>query len=199
MEEISEESRRRILDAAEELFRERGFERTTFADISERSGMARGSIPWHFGNKDGLLMAVAERAIGRMVPEDLQHAELDDLPDVLARVAALIKTEGGDLLHMLLTQALSAEGPVHELYATSYARRRESMAKEYGALDRKRGAAARRRAEGLSVAFHGAVIGIQVLWELDPDNVDLEESLLALGEVFTAHAEKLAAARRSVG
>jgi len=202
MDEIAEESRRRILDAAEELFREQGFERTTFADISERSGISRGSIPWHFGNKDGLLLAVVERAVNRQLPDDLERAGLTDLHDVLKRAGELIQGEGGDLLHMLLSQAMSSEGPVHELYATSYARRREAMAKAYGSIAPLRGAAARRRADGLSVAFHGAMVGIQVLWELDPDNVDLDESLQALGDVFTEHAKSLAAkarARREAG
>jgi TetR/AcrR family transcriptional regulator, acrAB operon repressor len=193
MDEIAEESRRRILDAAEELFREQGFERTTFADVSTRSGISRGSIPWHFGNKDGLLLAVVERAVNRQLPEDLETAGLTDLQEVLRRAGELIRGEGGDLFHMLLTQAMSSEGPVHELYATSYARRRENMAKAYSVIDSSRGAAARRRAEGLSVAFHGALVGIQMLWELDPDNVDLDESLKALADVFSEHAKSLMA------
>ena len=59
--EIGEESRQRILDAAEELFLERGYEKTTLSAIGERCGISYGSIPWHFGNKAGLLYAVVTR------------------------------------------------------------------------------------------------------------------------------------------
>jgi TetR/AcrR family acrAB operon transcriptional repressor len=63
MTEIGEESRQRILDAAEELFLERGYEKTTLSAIGERCGISYGSIPWHFGNKAGLLYAVVTRII----------------------------------------------------------------------------------------------------------------------------------------
>ncbi|MFM2047448.1 MAG: hypothetical protein RL383_1525 [Actinomycetota bacterium] len=59
--EIGDESRQRILDAAEELFLERGYEKTTLSAIGERCGISYGSIPWHFGNKAGLLYAVVTR------------------------------------------------------------------------------------------------------------------------------------------
>jgi len=43
----SKETRTRILNAALELFRERGFERTTMRQIASTSGMARYSMPPH--------------------------------------------------------------------------------------------------------------------------------------------------------
>jgi len=62
MSEIGDESRTRILDAAETLFLEKGYDRTTLVDVGKLSGISYGSIPWHFQNKQGLLLAVAERA-----------------------------------------------------------------------------------------------------------------------------------------
>ena len=62
MSEIGDESRTRILDAAEILFLEKGYERTTLVDVGKLAGISYGSIPWHFQNKQGLLFAVAERA-----------------------------------------------------------------------------------------------------------------------------------------
>ena len=61
MSEIGDESRQRVLDAAEELFLEKGFEETTVVDIGKRAGISHGSIPWHFGNKAGILYAVVVR------------------------------------------------------------------------------------------------------------------------------------------
>ena len=61
--EIGEESRQRILDAAEELFLELGYEKTTLSAIGQKSGISYGSIPWHFGNKAGLLYSVVDRFI----------------------------------------------------------------------------------------------------------------------------------------
>lgn len=63
MSEIGEESRQRLLDAAEELFLEKGFDPTTVVEIGKRAGISHGSIPWHFGNKSGLLFAVVKRLL----------------------------------------------------------------------------------------------------------------------------------------
>lgn len=61
MTEIGEESRQRILDAAEKLFLEKGYNNTTIVEVGKLSGISYGSIPWHFENKKGLLSAVVRR------------------------------------------------------------------------------------------------------------------------------------------
>lgn len=73
-EQTSQESRELILAAAADLFAAKGYRQTTFADVAERSGISRGSIPWHFGSKEGLLLAVLERSTG------LIRARLGDEP-----------------------------------------------------------------------------------------------------------------------
>lgn len=60
--ETTRESRRLLIEAAAGLFVEKGYQQTTFADVAARSGVSRGSIPWHFGNKEGLLAAVLDDA-----------------------------------------------------------------------------------------------------------------------------------------
>lgn len=54
-------TRARLLDAALELTRERGFDRTTLQDIAERAGMTTGAIYGNFRNRDELFMALARR------------------------------------------------------------------------------------------------------------------------------------------
>jgi AcrR family transcriptional regulator len=53
----SEETRRRILEAALELFREKGFEQTTMRDIAERASMALGAAYYYFDSKEKLVFA----------------------------------------------------------------------------------------------------------------------------------------------
>ncbi|MFC9517495.1 TetR/AcrR family transcriptional regulator [Nocardiaceae bacterium NPDC056970] len=59
-----EESRRRILDAAAEVATERGYEGTSIALVSKKSGLPASSIYWHFTDKDELIAAVIERSFG---------------------------------------------------------------------------------------------------------------------------------------
>lgn len=56
-----ERTRARLLDAALALTRERGFDRTTLADVAERAGMTTGAIYGNFKNREALFMALAER------------------------------------------------------------------------------------------------------------------------------------------
>ena len=53
-------TRARLIEAAVELIRERGYEGTTLATVAERAGMTTGAIYGNFKNRTDLLMAVAE-------------------------------------------------------------------------------------------------------------------------------------------
>jgi AcrR family transcriptional regulator len=59
----------RLLNAAEELFGERSYHRTTVADICGRAGMATGSFYSYFGSKAEIFAAVVRR-----INTDLRHA-----------------------------------------------------------------------------------------------------------------------------
>jgi AcrR family transcriptional regulator len=68
----------KLLRAAEELFGERSYHRTTVADICARAGMATGSFYSYFGSKAEIFAAVV-RAINtdlrRSMKAALEHAE----------------------------------------------------------------------------------------------------------------------------
>src|SRR5690349_8826713 len=127
IDEIGEESRRRILDAAEELFAEKGFEKTSFVDISARSGISRGSIPWHFKNKDGLLIAVVERATQRYLSLD-QFSERPSLREVLTQYERLARDSRSRLMFTILNEAMSTSSEVSEDYRAHHAEQRRRVA-----------------------------------------------------------------------
>src|SRR5487761_525168 len=58
-------SRERILDAAAQIASERGYEGSSIALVSLRSGLPASSIYWHFEDKDKLIAAVIERSFNR--------------------------------------------------------------------------------------------------------------------------------------
>ena len=55
------DTRDRILDAAEDVFYDRGFSNTTLDEIAKTAGMTRGAIYWHFKNKEDLFQAMCLR------------------------------------------------------------------------------------------------------------------------------------------
>ena len=63
----SDISRERILEAATEVFSTRGYAGAGVDRLAERSGIAKTAIYYHFGNKEGLLAAVLERAASQWI------------------------------------------------------------------------------------------------------------------------------------
>jgi AcrR family transcriptional regulator len=59
------ESKIRILDAAERLFTEHGFDATSVRRITTEAGVPLALVNYHFGSKQGLMEAVYARALGR--------------------------------------------------------------------------------------------------------------------------------------
>src|SRR5262249_250494 len=52
----AEDTRRRIYDAAMELFREKGFEQTTMRDIAEKADVALGGAYYYFASKEAIVL-----------------------------------------------------------------------------------------------------------------------------------------------
>jgi AcrR family transcriptional regulator len=65
----AEETRGRILNAALELFRQRGFEQTTMRDVANEAGVALGSAYYYFESKEALVLAFYERACEEMLAQ----------------------------------------------------------------------------------------------------------------------------------
>lgn len=55
------ETRQQIVDVADRLFYEHGFEATSFANIAKDVGLSRGNFYYHFKTKDEILDAVIAR------------------------------------------------------------------------------------------------------------------------------------------
>jgi len=71
------ETRRTIIEAATDLFRERGWTATTLSQVATRAGTAVDTVSSVFGSKVGLLMTVVDVAI---VGDD-EEAAMADRPD----------------------------------------------------------------------------------------------------------------------
>lgn len=83
--EEAQETRNRILDAAERVFYEKGVSRTSLADIAQAAGVTRGAIYWHFANKGDLFNAMFDRSL--LPLDELIEATLDGKePDPLAHI-----------------------------------------------------------------------------------------------------------------
>ena len=71
------ETRTRILDVAEELFMQHGFEGTSMRLLTAKAGVNLAAVNYHFGSKDALVEAVFRRRLDPM--NAARIAELDKL------------------------------------------------------------------------------------------------------------------------
>lgn len=60
------ENRERILDAAAQLFREKGFDGIGVADLMKSAGLTHGGFYGHFASKDELMAQASARALQRL-------------------------------------------------------------------------------------------------------------------------------------
>lgn len=116
--------RSELLDCAQALFFERGYERTTISDILERAGVSKGGFYHHFASKEELLEALAARlaqASAAQFEDVLQApglAALARLNAFFAR-ARQIKIEGAPWLRATFDALFKPENIFlyHRIYA----------------------------------------------------------------------------------
>jgi len=59
-------TREAVLNAAEQLFADRGYESTSLTDVGTKAGVSRGTPGYFFGSKEQLYRAVLERCLERV-------------------------------------------------------------------------------------------------------------------------------------
>jgi AcrR family transcriptional regulator len=120
-----------ILDAAEWLFAEQGFERTTVQAIGRSVGASPGLIYYYFGSKAGLYRAVLDRTIGGIARRGL--AETDPAGDPADAIRTIVRIQAEGLLErphlgrliireMVDHQASHAEPVIRDVLADLFAR-----------------------------------------------------------------------------
>ncbi len=83
--EDAQQTRQKIIQAAEMVFFQQGIARTTLEQIARAAGVTRGAIYWNFQNKVDLINAV-HAEIQMPAEEILLRILRDDHPDALARL-----------------------------------------------------------------------------------------------------------------
>lgn len=120
-------TRAALLDAARELIREKGYERTTLQDVASRAGMTSGAIYGNFKNRDDLFVALGQTYWPPIVPRYRVGATFAEKMQALAAatLAAIPERQRvaqGRLTGMAYTlQHDEMRAKVREITAASYA------------------------------------------------------------------------------
>ncbi|WP_316980419.1 TetR/AcrR family transcriptional regulator [Shumkonia mesophila] len=106
-----EARRRAMLDAATELFVEKGFEGTSVTDIIACSGGSRATLYEIFGGKEGLFEAMVEEGCRKVVaPLEAKAIEGRQPKDVLCNFGHHIAEQMMTVESRALTKILAADG-----------------------------------------------------------------------------------------
>lgn len=181
--EIGDESRQRILDAAERLFIERGLSATSFARIEREAGISRGSIPWHFKNKRGLLLSIMDRATLLSTADFADLEGRAGLEEALDRTRERLHQPQAVLLAALLSESLQDESETHARYREFHANSRAKFADLFHRAD-DLDLPAGLDEERLAALVMGALIGIHLQFRIAPDLVDLDQAIDDLGTLL---------------
>ncbi len=103
----------RILDAAEQLFAEKGFAETSLRLITSKAGVNLAAVNYHFGSKKALIQAVFSRFLGPFcvsLERELDRREalaggrqsLEQLLEILVEQAMAVKPRSGDDLSIFM-------------------------------------------------------------------------------------------------
>jgi len=90
-----ERQRRRILNAAKNLFIERGIDRVTMAEIITTSGLRASTLYQYFSNKEDMVWAILESVMADTAARALSAVE--GTSSALARITALLELMDDDL------------------------------------------------------------------------------------------------------
>ncbi len=172
------ERRQQIVDEAYRLFATRGYHGSSLREIAAAAGMSLGSLQYHFGSKDDLLVAVLARrdelSSGAAVPPGAgsfadhivaQAERNEDIPGLIA------------LYSVLSAEAVTADHPGRDYFLGRYDLLRADYAAELTVL-RDAG----RLREGVDPAIAAATIvalweGIQLQWLYTPESIDAAKTL----------------------
>jgi AcrR family transcriptional regulator len=110
-ERRGEHTRERILDAAEALFADRGFEGTALRDVAARVGIRTPSLYNHFPSKEALYAAVLERVVEPVLAllAEVVQSPPEERPgprETVERVMALLARRP-DLPRLVVHEALA--------------------------------------------------------------------------------------------
>jgi len=172
--------RQEIVAAALEVFSEVGYHKGSIRDVADRVGLSQAGLLHHYPAKHLLLEAVLDwrdqDALARMGAEP---------PQGLAMLRAMVELAEHNQttpqvveLHVTLSgEATAQDHPVHDYFVRRYAAVVKMMTEAF------EHAAARGQLEpgvdcrSAAITLVALMDGLQGLWLLDPDSVDMAEEL----------------------
>lgn len=209
--EEAERTRNDLLDAAEELFFDRGVAHTSLEQVARAAGVTRGALYWHFADKAALFEAMQARA--RLPQEDVLEGLFDD-PEGCPLLT--LRDACRDALRLLATDKRRQRVYAILMHRCEYVEEMEAVAERkmrntMAMVDGLTRLFARAAEEGLlsphwkprpaALGLHGMLVGMVNEWLLHPEEFDLavlgpqcvDSFFSSISAAGVVHADRLSA------
>ncbi|MDR7151313.1 AcrR family transcriptional regulator [Hydrogenophaga palleronii] len=192
-------TRQRIVEAADALFYQRGFEKTSFADIAGQVKLSRGNFYHHFKTKDEILSAVIELRAAHTqamlehwtASEETPMARLGCFAEMLIRNRKDIQRYGCPV-GTLCAELAKLEHPAHGEAGMIFGQFRHWLREQFMALGR------RADADVLAMHLLSRSQGIASLANAFHDETFIRREVAQIHDwLLTLHPEEPAARRRA--
>jgi TetR/AcrR family transcriptional regulator, acrAB operon repressor len=181
--EEAQETRHRLLDAAEVLFQAQGVSQTSLQQIAQQAGATRGAIYWHFKDKADLFNAMMDRVklpLEAAAQKVAGGPEADPVEDIERMMVEALKQMTSDpQLRRVFEVATHKVEYTHDMQSVH---QRHLEARNACVIDFEKAllAGARRARIRLPIPAAAAAQGLHALisgliqdWLLDPEAFDL--------------------------
>src|SRR5881227_3564670 len=160
--EQAAQNRERIVEAAAQLFRERGFEGIGVADLMKEAGLTHGGFYGHFSSKDDLVAEASGRALTQSLALLSKVAERGGADPLSAIATAYLTSRhrdkpGEGCLLAALGSDVSRQGPAVRRAVTDYVRSTVDLLTKL--VPGKSRAARRQKA----ISTHATLVGAMVM------------------------------------
>ncbi len=192
----AQETRERLLDAAQRVFRDRGVTRTSLAEIAAAAGVTRGAVYWHFRDKADLFHAMCDRAtlpLDALFEQAGVTATAHPLQTLRNLCVGALRQLATDARAQVVFEVIFHKSElVEELAGVANSRQTERCR----CVDQMGDMLARCAAVGelpanidaalAAQGLNALMVGIMHEWVLDPAAYDLESAAPALIDAFLA-------------
>ncbi|WP_066599908.1 TetR/AcrR family transcriptional regulator [Cryobacterium arcticum] len=176
----TQRKRTEILDAAIDIFGNRGYANGTLADIAEQVDITHAGVLHHFGSKQNLLLEMlAYRDQTDVADLDEQH--IPDGPELflhLVRTAVVNSRRAGivQVYTVLSAESVTDDHPARSFFERRYSTLRGEVAEAFRVLCAQEGVAEPSTIDAASASILAVMDGLQLQWLLHPQEIELAEA-----------------------
>ncbi|KLD69520.1 TetR/AcrR family transcriptional regulator [Xanthomonas pisi] len=169
----SQENRARIVETASALFRERGYDGVSVADLMAAAGLTQGGFYKHFGSKADLIAETAQHGLGQ-ISSQVEGLELRDFINFYVSRAHRDGRSDGCTMAALSGDAARQSMDIKATFAAGIERMLATVERE-GVLP-DTGSQASVRSKTIDLFAH--MLGAVVLSRACPDDAPLADEIL---------------------